>query len=55
MHGKLNGNIVISKSGFLDFIQAVVLAHIIEIACKNGVLRMANKDAFDNRQNGQTR
>ena len=34
----------IGRPGFLDFVQVVVLAHIIEIACKNRVLRMTNKD-----------
>jgi len=42
--GKLNGNVIISKSGFLDFIQVVILAHIVEIACKYRILRMADKD-----------
>ena len=41
---ELNGNVIVGKSGFLDFIQVVILAHIIEIACKYRVLRMADKD-----------
>ena len=41
---ELDGNAVIGKSGLLDFIQVVVFAHIIEIACEDGVLGMADKD-----------
>lgn len=42
--GKLNGYIVVCKSGFLDLVQVIILAHIIEVAGKYRILRMADKN-----------
>lgn len=40
----LVGAIGISKSSFLDFIQVIILAHIIEITGKYRILRVTDKD-----------
>ena len=41
--GELHRDAVVAKPGLLDFVEVVVLAHVVEVACQNGVLNVPDQ------------